>query len=192
VSSSRWRLLATLTCAGLILAGCSDGDQPGLVAGIDIEQVCDDLESARTPLERRVVEADLFDALEQRADNVDDENSEDSAGVGEVIVELLETCPDEAAVMLGTDGPESLRNQVSLERTCTSEEASGTVTNESDQTLDIRVETQFYNADDVLLSSSQDSVRGLRAGQSGRWSNRYFGDENAARCLSRVTQAVPS
>jgi hypothetical protein len=191
VSSSRWRLLATLTCSGLILAGCSNSEPPGLIAGIDVEQVCNDLESARTPLERRVVEADLLDALEQAADSVDDENSEDSAGLGEVIVELLETCPDEAAVMLGTDG-QGFENQVSLERTCTTDEASGTVTNESDQTLDIRVETQFYNANDVLLSSSQDSVRGLRAGQSGRWSNRYFGDEDAARCLSRVTQAVPS
>jgi hypothetical protein len=185
-------LLAALMGAALILTGCSDGGQSGLVAGIDIEQVCEDLESARTPLARRVVEADLFDAIEKEADHVDDEDGEGSVGLVEVVVELLETCPDEAAVLLGTDGPESFVSQVTLERTCTSEEASGTVTNESERTLDIRVETQFFDADDVLLSSSQDSVRGLQAGQSGRWSNRYFGDELAARCLSRVARAVPS
>ena len=192
MSSSRWSLLATLTCAGLILTGCSGGEQSGPVEGIEIAQVCEDLESARTPLARRVVEADLFDALEQEADQVADEHGEGRAGLAEVIVGLLDTCPDEAAVMLGTDGPGSLASQVSLERTCTSKEASGTVTNGSDQTLDIRVETHFYDADDVQLSSSQDSVRRLGAGQSGRWSNRHFGDEPATRCLSRIAQTVPS
>jgi hypothetical protein len=191
VSSCRWSLLATLVCAVLVLTACAGGERPGLVAGLDVAQVCDDLESARTPLERRVVEADLFDAVEQEADEVYDDG-EGAAGLVEVILELLETCPDEAAVLLGTDGPGSLASQVSIERTCASDEASGTVTNDSDQTLDIRVETQFFDEDDVLLSSSQDSVRGLRAGQSGRWSNRYFGDERVARCLSRVTSAVPS
>lgn len=190
MSAHRWNLVATLVYSVLALTACSDSDQSGFVAGVDIGQVCQDLEAARTPLERRVVEADLFDALEREADQIGD--GEDSAGLVEVIGGLLEACPDEAAVLLGTDGTGSLTKQVSLERTCTPDEASGTVTNDSDQTLDIRVETQFYDADDVLLSSSQDSVRGLPAGQSGRWSNRYFGDERASRCVTRVTQAVPS
>jgi hypothetical protein len=86
--------------------------------------------------------------------------------------------------MLGTHGHGSLASQVSLERTCTSEEASGTVTNESDQTLDIRVEAQFYAADDVLLSSSQDSDRGLRAG-------RAAGGRTATSATSELPGQVP-
>jgi hypothetical protein len=176
--------LAVLLLAAAVTVGCGDSGEK--VAGIDIAASCSQLADARTPLERRVVQADLFDAIEEASIDTEDD------GIVEVVAGLLDECPEEAEALLGIGPSTTHASEIELERNCRPDEDSGTATNTSDITLSVTVETRFYSQEDVLLRTSRDKIRDLRAGETGRWSNRLLGDDKAARCLTTVAQATPS
>lgn len=81
---------------------------------------------------------------------------------------------------------EDLPNQVSLELDgCTSDGASGTVTNNADVTVSVFIEVQFTNDAGVLVDIGLGSVDGLRPGQTGEWEAFFFGDDYA-RCRANI------
>lgn len=162
-------------CATLLLAACG-GDGPALTAGVDVEATCAELRRATTPIERRVVESDLLDSI-----------GEDDEQMLEVFAALLDRCPDEARNLLGLDDAplDGFAGSLEVDR-CRNGTAGGTVTNESDSMVDVRIEVQFEDANEVLLDTRTAWVRGLAPGATGRWESRYLGDDSVRVCRGRV------
>lgn len=175
------RMLPTaILSAGVLATACADSADSA-VAGLDTERICTELARAATPIERRVIETDLIDGT-----------SSDSE-LRDVLLDLMDRCPDQAAVLLGNDQPQHPQLEVDIEVTgCRADEAEGLATNRSDTRADITIEVQFYDRDDVLLDTTAAYVRGLDAGATGRWDARTFGDDRAARCTAAIRSARPS
>ncbi len=173
-------LPAAILTAGALATACAEPADTS-AAPLDIDQVCSELERSATPIERRVIETDLMDATA---------SNDDLRGV---LIDLMDRCPDEAALLLGEDQPRRTDLDVRVEvNRCRAGEAEGLVTNRSDTRADITIEVQFYDRDDVLLDTSPTFVHGLDPGASGRWDARTFGDDRAARCTAAIRNARPS
>lgn len=166
----------------VVVAAMSCGSpDPQLVANIDIDRTCADLAAAATPIERRVIETDLVEATK-----------ENGSVLVEVLGALMDTCPNEAAALLGSDVPTRPAIEVSLELDeCRAGETGGTLTNQSNDRADITIEVQFFDADQVLLGTANAYVRGLAGGATGRWDAHYFGDDSPVRCAASVVRAWP-
>ena len=175
------RMLPTVILTTGVLATACGGSADSTTAGLDTGRICAELARAATPIERRVIETDLIDA---------------TSGEGElqdVLLDLMDRCRDEAAILLGDDRPERSELEVDIEVTgCGADEAEGLATNRSDTRADITIEVQFYGPDDVLLDTTSAYVRGLDAGATGRWDARTFGDDRAARCTAAIRNSRPS
>ncbi len=175
------RMLPTvLLSAGVLGTGCA-ASADSTDAGLDTERICTELAQTATPIERRIIETDLIDATSSEGE------------LRDVLVDLMDHCPDEATVLLGDDQPQRPELEVDIEVTgCRADEAEGLATNGSDTRADITIEVQFYDRDDVLLDTTAAYVRGLDGGARGRWDARMFGDDRAARCTAAVRNARPS
>lgn len=172
---------ALLTAVALLVTGCGSEDRT--VAGVDVAATCSDLEDANTPLARRVVESDVLDAVDAYEGSVDDADE----SILDVIEDLTEQCPDQAARLLGTDVDAGEPLEVSVELgTCAKRDTNGTATNESDRPVNVTIEVQYFDSDDVLLDTTSASVRNLAPGQTGRWDTSYFGDDSPVRCSARL------
>ncbi len=175
------RTLPTVILTTGVLATACAGSTDSTAAVLDTDRICAELARAATPIERRVIETDLIDATSGESE------------LRDVLLGLMERCPDEAAILLGDDRPERPELEVDIEVTgCGADEAEGLATNRSDTRADITIEVQFYGRDDVLLDTTAAYVRGLDAGATGRWDARTFGDDRAARCTAAIRNARPS
>ena len=175
------RLLPTIILSAGVLATACAASADSTVAGLDTERICAELAQAATPIERRVIETDLIDATSGESE------------LRGVLLDLMDRCPDEAAILLGDDRPERPELEIDIEVTgCRADEAEGLATNRSDTRADITIEVQFHDRDDVLLDTTAAYVRGLDAGATGRWDARTFGDDRAARCTAAIRSARPS
>jgi hypothetical protein len=176
----RRALPAIIVSAGVLASACG-GSADSSAAALDTAQICAELARAATPIERRVIETDLIDSTNGEVE------------LRDVLLDLMDRCPNEAAILLGDDRPERPELPVDIEVTrCGADEADGLATNRSDTRADITIEVQFYGRDDVLLDTRSAYVRGLDAGATGRWDARTFGDDRAARCTAAVRSTRPS
>lgn len=105
--------------------------------------------------------------------------------------EMREVCPDIMAALEGIgeeqERRDALPSQIDLElRSCSSDGANGTVTNNSDVTVNVSIDVQFTDDSGTLVESGFDSVRGLRPGQTGQWDAAFFGDDYN-RCSADIS-----
>lgn len=100
---------------------------------------------------------------------------------------MADGCQDLTAELLGgtVSGPSAADARLVLDQ-CSSDGADGTIENEGDEAITVRVRVRFTDPDDVLLDSSTDVVDDLRPGEVGEWSVRFFGEDRVARCDSRI------
>ena len=73
--------------------------------------------------------------------------------------------------------------------TCYSDKAVGSVTNNSNVTVEVFVEVQFLDDKGTVIDDGIDSVSGLRPGETGKWEAPYLGDSSYATCRADVTSA---
>lgn len=160
----------------LSLVACGRGDTTPTAETI-AASACDELAEAGTPIERRLLEQELMDQVEQ-LDNVE---------LPAVVGAMADRCHDLTAELRGGNatGPSAGDARLVLDQ-CSSDGADGTVENEGDDTITVRVRVRFTDSDDALLDSSIDVVDDLRPGEVGEWSVRHFGDDHVARCDSRT------
>ena len=109
---------------------------------------------------------------------------------------MREICP---LTMLAVDNigeeqeaRDALPGQVDLDLyRCGSEDVTGSVTNNSDQRVDIFIEVTFENSNGVQIGDSNASVSGLRPGQKGEW-DAYVFDDSYDTCRARISSVFPS
>lgn len=81
----------------------------------------------------------------------------------------------------------SLEAQIDLEvQACTNTMAFGYVTNNSAETVDVFVEAHFLDGNGDVIEDSNDWVRGLRAGERGRWEAPWLGKGIYRECRANV------
>lgn len=170
--------LTGLLAAALLVGACASSETPE--AGL-AQRTCEELETARTSLDRRVAETDLLAAVED----------DDDTDLLEVITELSERCPEQAAQLLGgnADGAD---HDVSLEiQDCSRRETTGTVTNRGPDRVVVRIGVRVVDSDDVLLDTASTVVSELEADQTGRWRVGHNASGSGITCRARVERVTP-
>jgi len=121
----------------------------------------------------------------------------------ELGVKMREECPGIMAALenIGEDQVEreieraereNLPNLIGLElEGCFSDEARGTVTNNSDVKVGVFIDVAFTDDNGVLIDSGLGSVSGLDPGQTGIWDASFFGDDYA-RCRADIGSVFES
>jgi len=173
------RRIAAAGLAAVLVVGCGRGADASAALADDI---CSQLQEASTPLERRVAQQELMETMEADA-------GEGKASFVEVLTAMGERCPTESAQLLGA-GAQDHDVRLTVEG-CRDNKASGTVTNEGDTTVTVRVGVRIVDGDDTLLDTSSTLVDGLEPGQKGRWEAYHSVDDAGFTCKGEVEQVTP-
>jgi hypothetical protein len=171
---------AAIGAFAVFVAGCGERPDPAVAAAADI---CEQLDAANTPLERRVAQEDLL----ARSGAGGSESTEPT--IIDVLTAMNERCPSEAAGLLGIgEGDHDVRMTVDQ---CDDNETSGTVTNDGDETVTVRIGVRIVDEDDTLLDTSSALVDGLEPGQKGRWEAYHSVDDAGFTCKGEIEQVTP-
>lgn len=81
----------------------------------------------------------------------------------------------------------SLEKQMTIDVTgCTDSGGSGTVRNGSSVTVDVFIDLQYLDSSGTVVDNGLASVQGLRAGETGQWSDQRIDESDIARCRANV------
>ena len=77
--------------------------------------------------------------------------------------------------------------------TCSSDGASGTVTKNSDLTVDIWIGVNYLDSQGVIIDDGLDSVDRVRPGETARWEDERFSSlSGLANCRAEVSSVFES
>ena len=165
--------------AAALLIGCAENVDPDVALA---QEVCADLQSATTPIERRVAEKRLLGT-------VGGSQASEGADFGAVVGAMKDECPEETSALLDLD---QLDHQVELTvDSCEDNEASGTVTNGGDTTVTVHIAVRVVDDEDTLLDTSSTTVRDLEPGQRGEWEAYHSEDSLGFTCKGEIDQVTP-
>lgn len=163
-------------------AGCDDLGAESPEAEL-ATNLCGALEEGQ-PIQHRAAITDAIDTLE--------EEGLDGAAFYDAVTER---CEDAFLAASGLDpeddlDPEELSRNVDFElESCGSRSATGTITNNSRNSVRVTVEVRFTDEDEVLLHTGTDSVQGVRPSETARWEVGFFGD-GYDRCNASVESVL--
>lgn len=169
--------------AATVAVACSSGGSE-TVAGIDIEETCAQFEAAGSPIERRVIETDLFEQLE------DEPADDEMPPLLAVLAGMREHCPEVVDSILGTADAELVAGVDVDLASCGSKEVAGTVTNGNDETVTVRLLVRLTDSSDVLIDTSTTTVSGLEPGQTGKWD--VYVSDSYDRCRVLIDKVTAS
>lgn len=177
------RRIASIIALALVASTCSSSD----AALTELAQdTCDELEGAIVLQVGGIISGAVREAEELGYEGPD---------LGD---KMREECPGLMAAVEGIGDEQEARDNLPNEmrvvtETCSSDGASGTVTNNSDLTVDIWIGVNYLDSQGVIIDDGLDSVDRVRPGETARWEDERFSSlSGLANCRAEVSSVFES
>jgi hypothetical protein len=157
------RHIGVVLAVVLLASGCSSDAALTELA----QDTCDDLDSAIVLQVGGILSGAIRDAEDLGYEGPD---------LGD---KMREDCPDLMAAMESIGEEQEARDNLPNEmrvvtERCSSDGASGTVTNESELTVDIFIGVNYLDSSGVIIADGLDSVDRIRPGETANWEDERF------------------
>lgn len=111
---------------------------------------------------------------------------------------MREECPELMAAVESIGDEQEARDNLPdqmrvVTETCSRDGASGTVTNNSDLTVDIWIGVNYLDSSGVIIGDGLDSADRVRPGETAKWEDERFSElSGLANCRAEVSSVFES